>query len=166
LLIGLDLSAKFAFTNPASKEFAMSPAWILAAVALAPPLIYFAARLFGCRQTLRNLDDAICDLHEELRAVRRGSLTRYNTPMPAKQGFDDERWCSEQLMPNLLQAQTKLHAASFRTKLTRAWRLECRGLMFKARMKIRSLEEEAFWAQFPPGSVAAESRYNGEPELE
>lgn len=98
-------------------------------------------------------------LRHEVIAAHRGGAEKYTVPMPGKRQFEDELHACTELLPILEERAQKLFSAGFFRKLTRRWLKDCVEIQRRCDIAVDSLQREAFWAQFKPGTEAHECRY-------
>ncbi len=137
----------------------MTSVFIALAVVGTFGVLYLAANALFTKSALSHASQRLEHFREEVTASRRGSLTRYSTRMPDRERFEDERFASVGILKMVDAQYQELCNASFRTKLTSAFRAKCLAVALRAEKARKDLEDEAFWAQFKPGTMGAESRY-------
>ena len=107
--------------------------WAGAAAAVAA--VALLVLLIASARAYANARGAVQALREEVEAAQEGRFERYRTRMPARAAFDDEKWCSANLLDHFEQQLFALADRGLFAKLGGAWRHECKKLAASARKK-------------------------------
>ena len=107
---------------------------------------------------------ALNELNDEVVCAAWGGEKRYSTRMPARDAFEREKNAGQDILTLLHERLQPLQKAGLLQKLSKSFRQQCLAIELRARKAKTDLQDEAFWAQFPPGSAAAESRFKNEPQ--
>jgi len=134
-------------------------------VAIGAPT-YFLLRLILAARAIKLARTAMEELEAELHAASTGGARKYEVPLPNREEFDLERSVCADLLPYFEKNLMALANEPLGTMLTRAWVARCNEFARKARKMVRRLQEEAFWAQMPPGTEMSECRFRKDEDLE
>lgn len=127
---------------------------------------YLLMRVYGIRSTLRNLQNALMELQGEVDAANHIRERRYRSVMYRTDLLEDEKHTTTRKCAEWHEALATLESAPLRDKFGKAWKQRCDLIAVRAHERAEDLQSEAFWAQFPPGSRAAESRHGNGVESE
>ena len=142
----------------------MQPALVLFGLCFVGASCYVLARLVLATRALDRARNALDLLQEELHASHNGGADKYRVPLEAPDDFELERDVSGDTFKRLEQEYVALANEPLSAKLKSSWVSRCDNLARRARKKVEALQTEVFWAQFAPGSEAAESRFREDPD--
>lgn len=120
---------------------------------------YIVILLCMASRALGRARDGLSLLEEELDAAHNQRAERYRVRLPSRVDYELERDVSDETFRRLENELRALENVPRLARLKSTWRAECDKLAHRARSKVRALQSEVFWAQFPTGSEAAESRF-------
>ena len=120
---------------------------------------YFVLRLCLAVKAISGARTSLQQLADELHAAHFQGAERYSQPLPGRAEFEEERYAVDGALTHLEDQLKKLLDEPLSTRLRLNWVARCRSIAARARNEVQALQDEAFWAQFPRGSDALESRY-------
>jgi hypothetical protein len=115
--------------------------------------------LFLSSRAKRAACNGLMELECEIQQAQLGLQARYSTAMPGREQYERELQACEDLAPEWRAKYEQLDQLPLLSKLTKRFRKDCKEIAFRTNLATKGLRDAAFWAQFPPGSPAAESRF-------
>lgn len=138
----------------------MSSGAIVGSVLLVSVVGWFSTLVYLTVRAGRRASDGLANLRSEIRSANLGTDARYATALPGREQCVRELESCEDMAPLWAARLKELERAPLLSKLRKSWRTACNAIAFRTNLAAKGLQDAAFWAQFPPGSRAAESRFN------